>query len=124
MIVGAATEVLAGEGCIITAGGIDSHIHFICPQQIDEAISAGMSGLLDRTASERRIVSTILRSGPSTAEELQVVLHDIDGADLLSALALLKGDGAITEEDGRYRTVQKRATKSGAADILDRIGGL
>ena len=89
-----------------------------------EAISAGMSGLLDRTASERRIVSTILRSGPSTAEELQVVLHDIDGADLLSALALLKGDGAITEEDGRYRTVQKRATKSGAADILDRIGGL
>ena len=46
MIVGAATEVLAGEGCIITAGGIDSHIHFICPQQIDEAISAGMTTLL------------------------------------------------------------------------------
>ncbi len=89
-----------------------------------EAISAGMSGLLDRTASERRIVSTILRSGPSTAEEIQAVLHDIDEAELLSALALLKGDGAITEEDGRYRTVQKRATKSGAADILDRIGGL
>ncbi len=89
-----------------------------------EAISAGMSGLLDRTASERRIVSTILRSGPSTAEEIQAVLHDIDEADLLSALALLKGDGAIAEEDGRYRAVQKRATKSGAADILDRIGGL
>lgn len=89
-----------------------------------EAISAGMSGLLDRTASERRIVSTILRSGPSTAEEIQAVLHDIDQAELLSALALLKGDGAITEEDGRYRTVQKRATKSGAADIFDRIGGL
>jgi urease subunit alpha len=35
MIVGACTEVLAGEGCIVTAGGIDSHIHFICPQQID-----------------------------------------------------------------------------------------
>lgn len=89
-----------------------------------EAISAGMSGLLDRTASERRIVSTILRSGPSTAEEIQAVLHDIDEADLLSALALLKGDGAITEEDGRYRAIQKRATKTGAADILDRIGGL
>jgi urease subunit alpha len=43
MIVGAATEVLAGEGCIITAGGIDTHIHFICPQQIDEAISAGIT---------------------------------------------------------------------------------
>jgi urease subunit alpha len=43
MIVGAATEVLAGEGCIITAGGIDTHIHFICPQQIDEAISSGIT---------------------------------------------------------------------------------
>ena len=46
MIVGAATEVLAGEGCIVTAGGIDSHIHFICPQQIDEAISAGITTML------------------------------------------------------------------------------
>ena len=46
MIVGAATEVLAGEGCIITAGGIDSHIHFICPQQVDEAISSGVTTLL------------------------------------------------------------------------------
>jgi len=46
MIVGAATEVLAGEGSIITAGGIDTHIHFICPQQIDEAISAGITTML------------------------------------------------------------------------------
>src|SRR3954469_23580858 len=46
MIVGAGTEVLAGEGCIITAGGIDTHIHFICPQQIDEAISAGITTML------------------------------------------------------------------------------
>src|SRR5688572_18202666 len=46
MIVGAATEVIAGEGSIITAGGIDSHIHFICPQQIDEALSAGITTML------------------------------------------------------------------------------
>jgi urease subunit alpha len=46
MIVGAGTEVLAAEGAIVTAGGIDSHIHFICPQQIDEAISAGVTTLL------------------------------------------------------------------------------
>ena len=46
MIVGAGTEVLAGEGCIVTAGGIDTHIHFICPQQIDEAISAGMTTMI------------------------------------------------------------------------------
>ena len=46
MIVGAGTEALAGEGCIVTAGGIDSHIHFICPQQIDEAISSGVTTML------------------------------------------------------------------------------
>ena len=46
MIVGAATEVLAAEGCIVTAGGIDTHIHFICPQQIDEAISAGLTTMI------------------------------------------------------------------------------
>lgn len=37
IVVGPGTEVIAGEGMIVTAGGIDSHIHFICPQQIDEA---------------------------------------------------------------------------------------
>ena len=46
MIVGAGTEAIAGEGCIVTAGGIDSHIHFICPQQIDEAISSGVTTML------------------------------------------------------------------------------
>ena len=46
MIVGAGTEVIAGEGCIVTAGGIDTHIHFICPQQIDEAISSGITTML------------------------------------------------------------------------------
>jgi urease subunit alpha len=43
MVVGASTEVLAGEGKILTAGGIDTHIHFICPQQIDEAHSSGIT---------------------------------------------------------------------------------
>ena len=46
MTIGAATEVIAGEGCIITAGGIDSHIHFICPQQIDEALASGVTTMI------------------------------------------------------------------------------
>ena len=46
MIVGAATEVIAAEGGIVTAGGIDTHIHFICPQQIDEALSSGITTML------------------------------------------------------------------------------
>jgi urease subunit alpha len=44
--IGAGTEIIAGEGLIITAGGIDSHIHFICPQQIDEALMSGVTTML------------------------------------------------------------------------------
>jgi urease subunit alpha len=46
MTIGAATEVIAGEGSIVTAGGIDSHIHFICPQQIEHAIASGVTTML------------------------------------------------------------------------------
>ena len=46
MVIGAGTEVIAGEGCIVTAGGIDTHIHFICPQQIDHAIASGVTTLI------------------------------------------------------------------------------
>ena len=46
LIVGPGSEVLAGEGMILTAGGIDSHIHFICPQQIDEAIASGITTMI------------------------------------------------------------------------------
>ncbi|MFO1320035.1 MAG: urease subunit alpha [Burkholderiales bacterium] len=44
--IGAATEVIAGEGSIITAGGIDTHIHFICPQQIEEALMSGITTMI------------------------------------------------------------------------------
>jgi urease subunit alpha len=43
MVVGAGTEVIAGEGMLLTAGGYDSHIHFICPQQIEEALASGVT---------------------------------------------------------------------------------
>ncbi len=46
MIVGSCTDVVAGEGKIITAGGFDTHIHFICPQQVNEAISSGITTML------------------------------------------------------------------------------
>src|SRR5918911_1736923 len=44
--IGAGTEVVAGEGMIATAGGIDSHIHFICPQQIEEALMSGVTTMI------------------------------------------------------------------------------
>ncbi len=46
IIIGPGTEAIAGEGSIITAGGIDAHIHFICPQQIEEALMSGVTTML------------------------------------------------------------------------------
>ena len=46
MVVGAGTEVIAAEGMIVTPGGLDVHIHFICPQQIDEALSSGITTMI------------------------------------------------------------------------------
>jgi urease subunit alpha len=46
MIIGAATEVIAGEGCIVTAGALDTHIHFICPQQIEHAVASGVTTMI------------------------------------------------------------------------------
>lgn len=46
IIIGPATEAIAGEGMILTAGGIDSHIHFICPQQIETAIASGITTMI------------------------------------------------------------------------------
>src|ERR1700740_216455 len=46
IVIGPGTEVIAGEGKILTAGGIDAHIHFICPQQIDEALASGITTMV------------------------------------------------------------------------------
>ena len=46
IVIGPGTEVIAGEGHIITAGGIDTHIHFICPQQIEEALASGITTMI------------------------------------------------------------------------------
>ncbi|MDB5299889.1 MAG: ureC, partial [Phycisphaerales bacterium] len=46
MVIGVTTEVIAGEGLILTAGGIDTHIHYICPQQAYEAIAAGLTTMV------------------------------------------------------------------------------
>ena len=46
IVIGPGTEVIAGEGKIVTAGGIDAHIHFICPQQIEEALASGVTTMM------------------------------------------------------------------------------
>src|SRR5580698_4014169 len=46
ILIGPGTEIIAGEGKILTAGGIDAHIHFICPQQVEEALMSGVTTML------------------------------------------------------------------------------
>jgi urease subunit alpha len=46
IIIGPGTEIIAGEGKIVTAGGVDSHIHFICPQQVEEALASGVTTMV------------------------------------------------------------------------------
>jgi urease subunit alpha len=46
IIIGPGTEAIAGEGMIVTAGGLDTHVHFICPQQIDEAVASGLTTMI------------------------------------------------------------------------------
>lgn len=59
MVVGSCTDVIGGEGKIITAGGIDSHIHFICPQQAYESIASGVTTMLGGGTGPRYVVLSI-----------------------------------------------------------------
>ncbi|MFS2124971.1 urease subunit alpha [Pseudomonas sp. Pseusp97] len=62
---GASTEVIAGEGMILTAGGIDTHIHFICPQQIEEALMSGVTTMIGGgTGPATGTKATTCTSGP------------------------------------------------------------
>lgn len=53
IIIGPGTDVIAGEGKILTAGGFDSHIHFICPQQIEHALMSGVTSMLGAAPAPR-----------------------------------------------------------------------
>jgi urease subunit alpha len=65
IIIGPSTEVIAGEGKILTAGGFDSHIHFICPQQIDDALHSGITTMLGGgTGPAHGTLATTCTPGP------------------------------------------------------------
>jgi len=65
IIIGPGTEIIAGEGRILTAGGFDAHIHFICPQQIDDALHSGVTTLLGGgTGPAHGTLATTCTPGP------------------------------------------------------------
>ena len=65
IVIGPGTEAIAGEGKILTAGGFDSHIHFICPQQIDDALHSGLTTMLGGgTGPAHGTLATTCTPGP------------------------------------------------------------
>ncbi len=65
IVIGPGTEIIAGEGKILTAGGIDTHIHFICPQQIEEALTAGVTTMFGGgTGPAHGTLATTCTPGP------------------------------------------------------------
>ncbi|WKB54567.1 urease subunit alpha [Eleftheria terrae] len=71
IVIGPGTEVIAAEGMIVTAGGIDSHIHWICPQQIEEALSSGITTMLGGgTGPATGTFATTCTPGPANLERM------------------------------------------------------
>jgi urease subunit alpha len=71
IIIGPGTEIISCEGSIVTAGGIDSHIHFICPQQIDEALASGVTTMLGGgTGPATGTFATTCTPGPWNIERM------------------------------------------------------
>jgi urease subunit alpha len=105
IVIGPGTEIIAGEGMIVTAGGIDSHIHFICPQQIEEALMSGVTTMLGGgTGPATGTFATTCTPGP---ENIHRMLQAADAfpmnlgflgkgnASKLEALSQQIGAGAI-----------------------------
>ena len=71
IVIGPGTEVIAAEGLIVTPGGIDTHIHFICPQQIDEALASGITTMMGGgTGPATGTFATTCTPGPANIERM------------------------------------------------------
>lgn len=95
LVVGVTTEVIAAEGLIVTAGGIDSHIHFICPQQAHEAIAAGLTTMIGGgTGPATGTCATTCTPSPN---HFRAMLQALDGLPLNFGLT---GKGNTARPEG------------------------
>ena len=94
IIIGPGTEIIAGEGQILTAGGIDAHIHFICPQQIEEALTSGVTTMIGGgTGPATGTNATTCTPGRWNIEKM---LQSLDGFPINFGL-LGKGNASLPE---------------------------
>ncbi|MFN3646445.1 MAG: urease subunit alpha [Gemmobacter sp.] len=94
LVIGPGTEIIAGEGKILTAGGFDAHIHFICPQQIDDALHSGITTMLGGgTGPAHGTLATTCTPGPW---HIGRMLQAFEAFPMNLALAG-KGNGSLPE---------------------------
>jgi len=92
--IGAATEIIAGEGMILTAGGVDTHIHFICPQQVDEALASGITTMIGGgTGPATGTNATTVTPGPWHLERM------LQAADALPMNIGFTGKGNVSRPE-------------------------
>ena len=92
--IGAATEIIAGEGMILTAGGVDTHIHFICPQQVDEALASGITTMIGGgTGPATGTNATTVTPGPWHLERM------LQAADALPMNIGFPGKGNVSRPE-------------------------
>jgi len=78
IVIGPGTEVIAGEGLIATPGGVDSHIHFICPQQVEEALASGITTMIGGgTGPAAGTSATTCTPGPWFIDRMHQVIEDL-----------------------------------------------
>ncbi|WP_102946900.1 urease subunit alpha [Stenotrophomonas sp. VV52] len=94
IVIGPGTDVIAGEGNIVTAGGIDTHIHFICPQQADEALASGTTTLVGGgTGPTVGTLATTVTPGPWAIHRM------LEAADVLPLNVGLLGKGNASQPE-------------------------
>ncbi len=104
IVIGPGTEVLAGEGMIVTAGGHDSHIHFICPQQIEEALYSGITTMTGGgTGPATGTNATTCTSGPWYMERM------LQAADAFPMNIGFLGKGNASQPQGLIEQIQAGA---------------
>jgi len=105
IIIGPGTEIIAGEGKILTAGGMDSHIHFICPQQIEEALASGITTMLGGgTGPATGTAATTCTPGPWHLARM------LQAADAFPVNLAFAGKGNASRPEGLEEMVRAGAS--------------
>src|SRR5438552_5063098 len=104
IVIGPGTEIIAAEGMIVTAGGIDSHIHFICPQQIEESLASGVTTMLGGgTGPATGTFATTCTPGPENLARM------LQAADALTMNLGFLGKGNASQPQALRQQVEAGA---------------